>query len=249
MKQTRISAHAATEKSKHPIPEAYSGKREDWKTFSNHLTLYFEANKSQYRSQTEKIVFVISRLGNGPAFKYMQAYIPLLSKSSADHPQILCNYHLFLKTMADNFGMQNAHLVAEAQLRTLRQKGSALDYSNKFLELSADVDWNVSRPTTLHCHLHPIALPLNSLKVLPTARMATAKPLSCIDMSSGFDYGRSSMMLAKILLSYASNISIYTSSPHVPHRSVPRNLITRPLLSMIPCLPLNQIRHPTTLLG
>jgi Retrotransposon gag protein len=130
------------EKIKYPVPEAFTGKREDWKTFSNHLALYFKAHESLYTSSTDKILFAISRLGSGPAFKYMQNYIPLFQKPPAEQPGIITNYDLFIKTMAEHFGQQNAHLIAEVQMRQLHQKGSALDYTNKFMELAADVNWN-----------------------------------------------------------------------------------------------------------
>ncbi|KAI8595739.1 hypothetical protein EDD21DRAFT_28350, partial [Dissophora ornata] len=107
-------AAPAFERSKYPVPDVFSGKREDWKTFSNHLTLYFKAQDVQYRTASGKILFAISRLGNGPAFKYMQTYISKFDKPAAEQPQIISNYEIFLKTMADNFGVQNAHLVAEA---------------------------------------------------------------------------------------------------------------------------------------
>ncbi|KAG0282881.1 hypothetical protein BGZ98_006564, partial [Dissophora globulifera] len=94
-------------------PEAFTGKREDWKTFSNHLALYFKAHESLYTSSMDKILFAISRLGSGPAFKYMQTYIPSLQKPPAERPGIITNYDLFIKTMAEHFGQQNAHLVAE----------------------------------------------------------------------------------------------------------------------------------------
>ncbi|KAF8904499.1 hypothetical protein BGZ58_006495, partial [Dissophora ornata] len=43
-------AAPAFERSKYPVPDVFSGKREDWKTFSNHLTLYFKAQDVQYRT-------------------------------------------------------------------------------------------------------------------------------------------------------------------------------------------------------
>lgn len=131
-------------KPKVPTPALFSGKREDWKTFSSHLTLFFSANKAQYPTDHDKIQFAISRLGEGSAFKYMQQFIPDFDKAEALRPGIITNYGSFIKIMSENFGVQNAHIVAEAQLRSLKQKGSAMDYTNRFVELASDTDWNDS---------------------------------------------------------------------------------------------------------
>ncbi|KAG0310704.1 hypothetical protein BGZ99_000185, partial [Dissophora globulifera] len=77
---------------------------------------------------------------SGPAFKYMQNFIPSLQKPLAEQPGIITDYDLFSKTMAEHFGQQNAHFVTEVQMCQLYQKGSALDYTNKFMELAADVN-------------------------------------------------------------------------------------------------------------
>jgi hypothetical protein len=129
-------------KSKVPAPTAFSGKREDWKTFSSHLSLFFTANTTQYPSDTDKILFAISRLGDGSAFKFMEQYIPDFKKPAATRPMIISSYDTFVDTLSENFGIQNAHVVAEAQLRSLKQKGSAMDYTNKFLELASETSWN-----------------------------------------------------------------------------------------------------------
>lgn len=138
------SSTSISNKSKVPAPSAFSGKREDWKTFSSHLSLYFTANTYQYPSDTDKILFAISRLGNGSAFKFMEQYIPDFQKPTATRPLLISNYDTFINTLSENFGIQNAHVVAEAQLRSLKQRGSAMDYTNKFLELAAETNWNDS---------------------------------------------------------------------------------------------------------
>lgn len=141
---TSSSSNGSSSKPKVPSPSEFTGKRENWKTFSSHLSLFFTANATLYPSDTEKILFAISRLGDGSAFKYMEQYIPDFQKSAAVRPLIISNYDTFMATMSENFGILNAHVVAEAQLRSLRQKGSAMDYTNKFLELAAETDWNDS---------------------------------------------------------------------------------------------------------
>jgi hypothetical protein len=44
--------------------------------------------------------------------------------------------------MSKTFGVTNAHILVESQLRDLSQRGSALDYINKFTALAADTKWN-----------------------------------------------------------------------------------------------------------
>jgi len=134
----------ANSKSKVPAPAVFSGKREDWKSFSSHLSLFFTANTSQYPSDSDKILFAISRLGSGSAFKFMEQYISDFQKPAASRPMIISSYNTFIDTLSENFGIQNAHVVAEAQLRILKQKHSAMDYTNRFLELASETDWNDS---------------------------------------------------------------------------------------------------------
>lgn len=141
---TGVLHTSSNNKSKVPAPSPFSGKREEWKTFSSHLSLYFTANSNQYPSDTDKILFAISRLGNGSAFKFMEQYIPDFNKPTATRPLLISNYDTFIDTLSENFGIQNAHVVAEAQLRSLQQRGSAMDYTNRFLELAAETNWNDS---------------------------------------------------------------------------------------------------------
>lgn len=139
---THPQAHST--KPKIPTPDAFSGKREDWKSFSSRLSLFFTANESQHPKDSDKILYAISRLGDGSAFKYMEQFIPDFKKPAITRPMIISNYETFITTMSENFGVQNAHIIAEAQLRGLKQKGSAMDYTNKFVELASDTDWNDS---------------------------------------------------------------------------------------------------------
>ena len=142
LESANTTASATSNKPKVPAPTAFSGKREDWKTFSSHLSLFFTANTSLYPSDTDKILFAISRLGEGSAFKFMEQYIPDFQKPAATRPMIISRYDTFIETLSKNFGIQNAHVVAEAQLRSLKQRGSAMDYTNKFLELASETSWN-----------------------------------------------------------------------------------------------------------
>jgi hypothetical protein len=161
----------STTKGKMALPEVFSGKREDWKVFASHLTLYFTAHKDAYPLDSDKITFAVSRLGNGSAFKYMSEFIPKLEGPVALRPPIVTNFDLFMKTMKETFGVQNANVVSETQLLQLRQKGSAVDYTNKFLELSSDLSGWTDAPLITHYRrgLKPeVIKAIDGLQVIPT---------------------------------------------------------------------------------
>lgn len=123
-------------------PEKFSGKREDWKSFRSQMELFFLAQSSQYPTDAAKIMFALSRLGDTAAYKYMEKHIPAFKLDEEDRPTIISDIDKFWSVMTKNFGVTNAHIVAESQLRALKQKGSALDYTNKFVQLVADTEWN-----------------------------------------------------------------------------------------------------------
>lgn len=127
---------------KFEAPALFSGKREDWKAFQSRLELYFLNSASLYPTDANKIMFAISRLGDTPAFKYMEKHIPSFKLPDEERPILISQLDVFFKSMSKTFGVTNAHVLAESQLRGLTQKGSALDYTNKFTTLAADTKWN-----------------------------------------------------------------------------------------------------------
>jgi len=129
-------------KPKHDAPALFSGKREDWKTFQAQLELFFLNSAPLYPADVDKIMFSISRLGDTPAFKYMEKYIPSFKLPPEERPHLLSDLNTFFKIMSKTFGVTNAHVLAESQLRHLKQRASALDYTNKFVNLAADTKWN-----------------------------------------------------------------------------------------------------------
>jgi hypothetical protein len=127
---------------KFEAPAVFSGKREDWKAFQSRLELYFLNTASLYPTDANKIMFAISRLGDTPAFKYMEKHIPSFKLPEEERPILISQLDVFFKSMSKTFGVTNAHVLAESQLRGLTQKGSALDYTNRFTTLAADTKWN-----------------------------------------------------------------------------------------------------------
>ena len=136
------SSSGSATKTKTPLPEAFSGKKEDWKVFANHILLYLMSNEDAYPLDSDKVKFTCQLLGKGAAFKYMMEHLKKLKGPVALRPALVTNFELFMATMQKNFGVQNANAVAEAQLLQLRQTGPAIDYTNKFVELTTDLGWN-----------------------------------------------------------------------------------------------------------
>ena len=127
------------------LPDAFSGKREDWKSFQSSLDLFFLTHDSAYPTDTEKIMFIISRLGtNTAASKFMEPYIPKFRAATELRPSLITDLAAFIAYMSKNFGVTNSHVVAEINLRRLKQIGSALDYTNKFISIAADVKWSTN---------------------------------------------------------------------------------------------------------
>ncbi|KAF9918435.1 hypothetical protein FBU30_000184 [Linnemannia zychae] len=119
-------------KSKMALSNSFLGKLDEWKTFSNHLTLYITANEASFPTDSDKILFAISCLDEGSAFKYMMQFVQKLKEAPALHPAIITNFQTFLSIMKETFGIQNANVITETQLLQCHQKGSAIDYTIKF---------------------------------------------------------------------------------------------------------------------
>jgi hypothetical protein len=203
-------------KGKMALPTPFSGKRDDWKVFSSHLTLYLTANASAYPTDSDKIVFAVSRLGEGSAFKYMMQFIPKLSDPEAVRPAIITSFTVFMNTMKETFGVQNANVVSETQLLQLQQKDSAVDYTNKFQELSSDLGWNDS---ALIAHYRRglkinVVKAIDMLETVPTTFSAFMQKAIDVDTKQ-----------------YASFLELRhrdRTSPANPIRSAPRPLTFRP---------------------
>jgi hypothetical protein len=241
---TTTTISSPSTKGKMALPEVFSGKREDWKVFASHLTLYLSAHKDSYPLDSDKITFAVSRLGNGSAFKYMMEFIPKLDGPVALRPPVVTNFELFLKTMKDTFGVQNANVVSEAQLLQLRQKGSAVDYTNKFLELSSDLSGWTDAPLITHYRhgLKPeVVKAIDGLQVVPATFSEFTQKAIELDSKQ-----------------YATYLELQNRSPaSTPSRLPATNLIRRPTStptvfpSPVPtpapsmAMDLSQVRHIT----
>ena len=59
-----------------------------------------------------------------------------------ERPFLISQLDVFFRSMSKTFGVTNVHVATESHLRTLVQRGSALDYTNKFTTLAANTKWN-----------------------------------------------------------------------------------------------------------
>lgn len=132
-----------SDKGKMIPPAEFSGKRGDWKSFMSRLQFHFINYPKTYPTDTKKILFMITRLGDTSAYKYIQNYVNDFEKPEHSRPAFLTNYELFVKTLRTSFGDAQANIIAEAQIHKLTQgTSSASDYSNKFIDLADNLDWN-----------------------------------------------------------------------------------------------------------
>ncbi|KAF9271585.1 hypothetical protein BGZ74_005879, partial [Mortierella antarctica] len=107
---------ADTNQGKMPLPAEFSGKRNDWKSFMSRVRFHFITHPQAYPSDTKKILFVITRLGDTSAYKYIQNYANFFEKPDEERPDFIKDYDLFIKTMRNSFGDAQANIVAEAQI-------------------------------------------------------------------------------------------------------------------------------------
>lgn len=125
------------------VPEAFGGKRENCKLFLAHLQLYFGAFPTTYTGDREKIRFALSYLTDA-AQKYFLPFADRLDLPEAERPEPIRTFESFSKTLTATFGIYNSDIWAETQLRTLRQTGSAVEYTSRFRTYMSMTSWNDS---------------------------------------------------------------------------------------------------------
>ncbi|KAG0007568.1 hypothetical protein BGZ81_004780, partial [Podila clonocystis] len=120
--QTTVSVPSSdADKGKMIPPAEFSGKRGDWKSFMSRIKFHFINYPKTYTTDTKKILFMITRLGDTSAYKYIQNYADSFEKPEEERPNFIKDYSLFVKTMRNSFGDAQANIVAEAQIHKLTQ--------------------------------------------------------------------------------------------------------------------------------
>lgn len=125
------------------VPEAFGGKRENCKLFLSHLQLYFGAFPTTYSNDRDKIRFALSYLTDA-AQKYFLPFADRLDLPQEQRPEAIKTFESFSNALTATFGIYNSDIWAETQLRTLRQTGSAVDYTSKFRTYMGMTAWNDS---------------------------------------------------------------------------------------------------------
>lgn len=120
-----------------PTPPEFSGKVSDFRNFIAHCTLTFTMCPNTYRTDEQKVLFVISLL-RGTAFSWARE-IP----EQDDHP-LRNNYPAFKQALSNLYMDRNLRATSEAKLSQLRQTKSAAAYAVDFQSLSDPLDLNDS---------------------------------------------------------------------------------------------------------
>ncbi|KAM0787481.1 hypothetical protein ACM66B_003557 [Microbotryomycetes sp. NB124-2] len=120
-------------------PSTFDGKdKSKFSSFISQCKFYISAVPHQFKTDTVKVSFVISLLRDN-AYK---AFEPYLELPSDKRPAILDDFELFLKRAEQYLGdPDRAHTMTQ-RLKTLRQTGSATDYSSTFFQTAAFLNWN-----------------------------------------------------------------------------------------------------------
>lgn|SRR5215471_5569520 len=135
--QTPAPPPAGTPDPKIPAPPEFSGKVSDFRNFIAHCTLMFIMCPNTYRTDQQKVLFVISLL-RGTAFSWARE-IP----EQDNHP-LRNDYPAFKQALSNLYMDRNLRSTSEAKLSQLRQTKSAAAYAVDFQSLSDPLDLNDS---------------------------------------------------------------------------------------------------------
>jgi hypothetical protein len=206
------------------LPDAFSGKREDWKSFQSRLDLFFLTHDSAYPTDADKIMFIISRLGTDTAAsKLMEPYISKFRDPVDLRPVLISDLKVFLAYMSKNFGVTNSHVVAEINLRKLKQSGSALDYTNKFINIAADVKWSTNDDAMISAYrlgLKEAVLEVLARDEEPTTFVAFSQLAIEIDTRQ-YSYTLTRSTPRNTSSSSSTSAGRTTITPHVPRTPAP----------------------------
>ena len=136
--QRASSLTPAAETSREPKvnkPNDFNGKISEYRTFMSQCLLTFTMQPSQYRTDEQKVFFVISYLGKN----CRDLARPILEKE--DHPH-RNNFPEFKKALDTLYLDRNLKYQARDELSRLKQTKSAAAYSVEFQQIIAPLDLN-----------------------------------------------------------------------------------------------------------
>ncbi|KAK4048824.1 hypothetical protein OIV83_004590, partial [Microbotryomycetes sp. JL201] len=120
-------------------PLTFDGKdKSKFLSFISQCKFYILAVPHQFKTDTVKVSFVISLLRDN-AYKAFEPYLELPGNK---RPAFHDDFDLFLKRAEQYLGDPNCAHTMTQRLKTLRQTGSATNYSSMFFQTAAFLNWN-----------------------------------------------------------------------------------------------------------
>jgi hypothetical protein len=134
------------------LPDTFSGKQSSFKTFTAQIELYIGFNSAKFVTDTDKVLWSVSFL-RGPAFDWVQPFLEdFLGNRAAnggvstamkeETKEIFRTFKGFKQKIASVFGDIDPKRNAERALRSLRQTGSAVNYTAQFQQHKVKTGWN-----------------------------------------------------------------------------------------------------------
>jgi hypothetical protein len=123
-------------------PEPFKGERGKLKTFLTQASLYIYWNSSEFPNDEKKIMFIISYM-RGTAYAWIEDRLAgyLINPDTHTDRLVFTNYSRFLTNITTVFGNVDEKRIAERELKVLKQRTSAADYSAHFQRICAHLNW------------------------------------------------------------------------------------------------------------
>jgi Domain of unknown function (DUF4939) len=125
-------------------PDLFSGSSpQALRTFIFQCQIYFDAKKSEFTEDSDRIYFAISYL-RGPALEYFEPFIISPSKSRAKTYDFLTKWDTFVQKLTNQFGSYSPEDDDEDALTSIPfpDDGKATRYFIEFAKYESRVDWD-----------------------------------------------------------------------------------------------------------
>jgi Domain of unknown function (DUF4939) len=133
-------------------PDKYGGERSKLKGFLIQVDLYFTFNSTRFKSETERVLYVVSRLERD-ALNWIEGFVvdymshtnragQVTTAMRKETIALFQTYRGFIKEIKNTFGEIDEEKHAERAIQTLRQRGSAATYTAEFQRYSTKTGWN-----------------------------------------------------------------------------------------------------------
>jgi hypothetical protein len=137
-----VEARSDYNKAKINPPEVFKGERGKLKTFITQCNLYIYFNEGEFPNEERKIMFIVSYL-RGTAYAWIEDRLGnyLIRGKDSPHRRLFNSINHFYDDFRMVFGDVDEKRTAERELKALKQKTSAADYSAHFQRISAHLAW------------------------------------------------------------------------------------------------------------